>query len=606
MRNEPVTIDVPGFPLGPAEVTLEVDGGRYPLARLPSYLSATWQGGDAAWSCRVTNMGDSPVRLGNLVCAFPATRWPAAVTAANTCQLLRPWFNVMVPSVHRLDAPAATTRSSWGMTALRRGDTGEAVVLGVLAAVCETEYRIRYADTHKQGAFGLEIRFDLHVRLDPGQSRQTPPLAVLGGAPVEELLLAYAARWAAAVPPRPRQRITGWSSWDFFGGSVRQQDVVENAPLAVRHLPGSVWAIIDDGWQTRWGEWTMTDRFPGGLEETAAAIARSGAQAGIWSAPLAMYMHCPFAREHRECCVRDDDGNIAYFTFTSGPVVMLDPSHPRVREYLRETYARIRAAGFRYFKLDFSQQLFLPPCRRFHDPTLTRLEIAALAIDTIREAVGEEAIMASGTFPYELLGGRFDSARATSDIHLYWTHIRQCGIQLAAGYWMDGAMFTLDPDFLIVRSPTTSTDEYRKYLGPDQHIPLGADWWQAGAEATEGELIVLATLVALAGGDFILGDRLATLNERGWAIIQRALETHCDRCARPLDVWSRAATNEPPALWQGESRGRTIVAAINWSDVPAALALPALPPGAVDVWTGRAATATVTLPPHTAALYCQP
>jgi hypothetical protein len=594
-----------GFAIGDGVVEIEVDGGRYAPAALPRGLAGTIVEEAGGVVVQVTNDQVRPVQLGDIWIRFPAGQWPAELTARNCLRLDRPWFNCLVPGVHRLDTPTATARSSWGMVALKRCDTDDAIVLGVLGAVCETEYITRYTDSHKQGAFGLDIRFDMQVALPPGATRSTPPLAILGDDTAHALLTQYAALWADAVPPRPRRRVSGWNSWDFYGGSVRASDVAENAALLPAHLDGEAWAIIDDGWQTRWGEWTMNDRFPGGLAATAAAIRDAGAQPGIWSAPLAMYVHCPFARENRECCVRDADGNIAYFTFSNGPVIMLDPSHPKVVDYLRTTYGRIADAGFRYLKLDFSQYLFDPSCRRFHDPELTRMEIAARCIDTIRDAVGDDTIMASGTFSYELLAGRMDSARATSDIHLYWTHIWQCGMQVGAGYWMDGKLFTLDPDFLVARSDTTSSDEHLNYLSPGQHIPLGDDWWQAGPVATESELRVLATMIALTGGDFILGDRLSTLNDRGRAIIATAASAHCDRCAVPQDMWERACVGEPAAIWRGARDGAPVLGVINWSDAPRAFDLPALPDGARELWTDTPApiTDTITLPARAAALY---
>jgi alpha-galactosidase len=263
-------------------------------------------------------------------------------------------------------APVALdeTQRSWWTTALR-SRAGQAFAAQALSArrfTTSLEWRRDDERTlnwgiWQGGAPGTEHPGPgrLALRLEPGETLETEPVLLAAANDPFALLESVArgaGRWQRHLAWPRRWR--GWCSWYHFGTVVGAQDVLANARVASR-LGSYPLIQIDDGWQRRWGDWHPNDRFPGDLGRLVARLRQRAQTAGLWLAPFAVDPQAPFAQAHPEALLHQTDGSL-YLDPRLGkdrPMYLLDATHPAALSFLRETFTRVRAWGFRYLKLDF-------------------------------------------------------------------------------------------------------------------------------------------------------------------------------------------------------------------------------------------------------------
>jgi len=115
---------------------------------------------------------------------------------------------------------------------------------------------------------------------------------------------------------------------------------------------------IDDGWETRVGDWAPNrEKFPNGVACLAARVEAKGLIPGLWIAPFLLMPDSLTAREHADWLLRDARGRpvrAAWNPGWGGDVFCLDISKPEVVDYLLGLFDTIiNVWGFRYLKLDF-------------------------------------------------------------------------------------------------------------------------------------------------------------------------------------------------------------------------------------------------------------
>jgi alpha-galactosidase len=162
--------------------------------------------------------------------------------------------------------------------------------------------------------------------------------------------------WTYAVWPAP---VVGWCSWFAFFDKVTGEDVRATADVLSEVLRpyGYEYLQIDDGYQRGTGLpelWLRpNEKFPNGLEATAAYIRGKGLRPGIWT--NATFSQTDYARQHREWFVQDDAGDVPRGNWIDHPV---DATAPGALDALvRPIYAGLRAMGWKYFKLDALRHL---------------------------------------------------------------------------------------------------------------------------------------------------------------------------------------------------------------------------------------------------------
>lgn len=407
---------------------------------------------------------------------------------------------------------------------------------------------------------------------------------LLAGAGPEPLPLLEAYGKALAACARPRSPVpTGWNTWDYYAGAITMNDVRrEMTALVESGLSQRLrYVVLDMGWEQTWGEWAPNRRFPGSFHEIAAEIRAAGFTPGIWVAPLQCHLYAPLGRHRQELLARGPDG----FPALVGQHGVFDFTLDDVRDIVRHWFGEMADAGFRFFKLDYLYPEYLEAMAQCADRRRGRAGVIRRGLETIRQAVGEESHILNCGGPVEAALGIADSSRATVDIHTFWGHVRHNARQLSCRLWQHGRLWTVDPDFALVRCRQTSKD---RYLNPlRQHRPLveGQSHWLAGEEATLAELQVWLTQVYLSAGSVFLGDSVARLTPAGTSALAKLFPV-LPEPARPLDLF----LNPVPRYWLGSDGRRDVVGIFNWGDEPLEAAPPRgieIPTKGVDVWTGR-------------------
>jgi hypothetical protein len=390
---------------------------------------------------------------------------------------------------------------------------------------------------------------------------------------------------ALATHARPRTPApTGWNSWDYYAGAVTMNDVRrEMAALRNTALSDRLrYVVIDMGWEQAWGEWVPNRRFPATCREIAAEISAAGFIPGLWLSPLQCHAYAPLGRHRQELLVRGDDGLPAMV----GQHGMFDFSQDDALHIIRHWCSEMREAGFRFFKLDYLYPDYLEAMVGYADRRFGKAGVIRHGLEAIRQAVGEDSHILNCGGPIEATLGIADSARVTFDIHTFWGHVRYNAAQLACRLWQHGKLWTVDPDFAIVRCPQTSKDPYPNSLYKRRPLSPGQTYWMAGDEASLPELQVWLSVIFLSAGSAFLSDSISRLTPAGLAALAKLFPA-LPEAARPLDLF----LNPIPRFWLGSDGRRQVLGVFNWSDEVADSAPPhsiEVPSKGVDIWTGKA------------------
>ena len=362
------------------------------------------------------------------------------------------------------------------------------------------------------------------------------------------------------LPLLPAQQTpVGWSTWDYYFFSVTLADVIENMD-AIRSDPllsdQVKFIVMDDGWQHLNGEWQPNYKFPGGLERLADEISRRGFVPGIWTAPTLVNANSVTALRQYDLLVKNQYGDPINADVPGH--YLLDPTHPKGREFLVELYTRLYQAGYRFFKVDFVYTLM--DGKYFYDPTKGPYEVIAELFQIIRECISPESHLMGCSLPRECGPGLVDSHRIGMDIHNQWTHVEWIVQNLQFAGWEHTGLSTNDPDFLVVRGIDTSLEQETNVLNPEAHNP-NPPRWRRGAVFNLDEARTWATLVSLSGGSVFLSDRLSRLNRQGLDLIHKVLQPS-GVAAQPLDLGDGLY----PSIWLMKLPASFRLALINWAD----------------------------------------
>ncbi len=444
-------------------------------------------------------------------------------------------------------------------------ETRRSVLFGVMPPPAGdlVKFQALHDAPHMEGRFGLRITSVQDRLIPPGDQARTSPMQVRTGTDPLVLLDEYGRRLGRAWRRSLKPVAAGWNSWDYYAGAVTSEDVLKNVRYARKRFPERLKTfVIDEGWESRWGDWVASRRFPEGLREFCRRVKREGGTPGIWSAPLLVNTYTALYREKPDWFLRSRDGAIATRLYTYGPMAFLDITVPEVEQWLFDTFARLRKDGFEYFKVDFTQETLRADVWR--DGTVPRGALLRKAFTSIRRAIGESSYLLACGAPYESVIGIADAVRVSGDIHNFWSHVLTNAASIAARWWTHRRVWNADPDFLIVRSPETSTlPRMNREYAPKPFNSSGG-FWRAGRELNLGEVKAYALLVYLSAGDLMLGDELPTLDRTGLGILQKVLERPLPEAAMPIDLFRRHDCL--PSLWHVREQGGHFLGLFNWTE----------------------------------------
>jgi hypothetical protein len=518
-------------------------------------------------SLRVT--GTAALRLQRIRIDWPPNKLPSPPDTRDYVQLYhsRDFAHLSgVRPLHRPNSWSNVAEASSMVTVLAHRCGQEAILLGALPPYgdCFTDFPVLYDQPHRDGTFGVGIHLQSNRRIVPGRTETLAHLAVQSGSDGNELLEQYGrlARERLAPSIAFKQRVTGWNSWDYYAGAIRQEDVIANAKVARERFGDALqYIIVDEGYERQWGVWAEGWKFSDGFAHLCEQIRQSGYEPGIWTAPLMVNVYTPLYREHPDWFVGDGQGNIFTHKLSYGNMAVLDITHPEVVEHIASTFAKLRQDGFTYFKCDFTQMLI--GSSTFASNELSYAGMLRKLFATIRASIGSDAYLLACGAPYESVVGIVDACRSTGDIHNFWSQILQNIRSMLARWWMQGTFGNTDPDFAIVRCTETTDDvalNRRLSLTPWK---AGSNWC-SGREmnAAEAKTLLLACLVT--GGDLILGDALGKLNATGNELLERLLEHPVTSPGRPLNLFAHDGDELPIVIAQ--SGERKLLVLFNLSD----------------------------------------
>jgi alpha-galactosidase len=335
------------------------------------------------------------------------------------------------------------------------------------------------------------------------------------------------------------------------------------------------------------------------MKKTADKIKKEGFIPGIWTGPYLQSTYGEVARNHPEWLISNKkDGRPICFTAPFLEVLYLDPTHPGAQKFLKELYERLYADGYRYFKIDFLNNIVSTIEKlggNLYDSTVSPLEAIKMGVKIIRKAVKNSILVGCGGFIPEVGTGLFDSCRASHDISSYWSNNLAISRNIAFKSIFDRNCWENDYDFLIVRGKETSTNNqinaFKRLETFVPHTPYEPFKLRRGDTIqTVGEARAWASLVLVSGTSVVLSDRIRELNKKGLNLTTKVLELAEGAKGVPLDLLD----NPVASVWLARGEKKTILGVFNWTDKDAKInALKYLKKEGIniekakEVWTGK-------------------
>lgn len=264
--------------------------------------------------------------------------------------------------------------------------------------------------------------------------------------------------------------LIGWTSWYNYYQDISEKIILKNLQnFQDVEIPLDIFQI-DDGWQTRVGDWLSIDnqKFPNGLKPIAQRIRAAGAKSGLWLAPFIVEAKSEIATnpQKKSWLLRGADGKPIrvglaphWSGWTQPFFYALDFYNPKVQDYITSVFHVILTQwGFDMLKLDFLYAVCVAP-----PPHLTRAQVMRDAMQFLRRLAGEKLLLGCGV-PLASAFGEVDFCRIGADIHLNWEHnlLKIMGnrervstilaLRTTLGrFQLSGRAFGNDPDVFILR-----------------------------------------------------------------------------------------------------------------------------------------------------------
>ncbi|HEY1129470.1 MAG TPA: alpha-galactosidase [Roseateles sp.] len=213
----------------------------------------------------------------------------------------------------------------------------------------------------------IALRGDEPQTLAPGATLITPPtfIAVHRGdffVPLDRYRRLMAALGLAAPEPPQSAYEAQWCAWGYERDF--SLDYVRATLPKVQEL-GFKWAVLDDGWQVKTGDWTPDRaKFPRGDEDMKALVADihdRGMKARLWIAPLAVAPGSDELHDHTDLLLLDRDGAVQNVTWWNS--FYLCPAYEKTQARLAATIKMIIGDwGFDGLKVDGQHLNGVAPC----------------------------------------------------------------------------------------------------------------------------------------------------------------------------------------------------------------------------------------------------
>lgn len=163
--------------------------------------------------------------------------------------------------------------------------------------------------------------------------------------------------------PKPQKPIKGWCSYYAFGTHINETIILNQIEaLKKNSLHTFEYILLDEGWNTTWGDWLEVDKkkFPSGLKQFAKKIKSLGCKPAVWLSPFLVSPNANIAATHPEWLVRKNGAPVEglhmtrvdkYLPFRK---YLFDITNKEVQKYVDQVLSwLIIECGFEMIKLDF-------------------------------------------------------------------------------------------------------------------------------------------------------------------------------------------------------------------------------------------------------------
>ena len=256
----------------------------------------------------------------------------------------------------------------------------------------------------------------------------------------------------------------GWCSWSRYYRNVDEKKIT-NCVEDMAQIKGANLFQIDDGWQcdgTFPGDWFIdTEKFPNGLDAIIKKCNDAGMTFGLWLSPFLVHEKSRYYDSVKHLTRTDV---IAGNSTPENIYRIFDLDNPEFYEKLYKTYHWLSYdMGVKYYKLDFLVFGYFSFKSAIRFKSDYRSALFRKVISTIREAVGNDAILLSCGSPIIECAGIFDAQRESRDIicpksattdpfyWLHWSNIKNASKTVLYRYFYNNVVFRNDPDGAVLR-----------------------------------------------------------------------------------------------------------------------------------------------------------
>lgn len=238
-------------------------------------------------------------------------------------------------------------------------------------------------------------------------------------------------------PILPKEPVYGSNNWYYAYGNSSREQILKDCEFVASLAEGLYnrpYMVIDDGWTEKMteGPWLPNDKF-GDMGTLAQEMKRKGVKPGIWVRLLA---DPKLSEQNTEWQLKRDCQ-----TYTPP----LDPSHPAIKEHLRQTLRRIKGWGYQLLKHDYSTcdlfegfginfngMITKEENWSFYDKSKTSAEITLDFYRLIREETEGMVLIGCDTIPH-LSAGLVEINRTGDDTSSKsWSRTRAFGVNSLA------------------------------------------------------------------------------------------------------------------------------------------------------------------------------
>ncbi len=424
----------------------------------------------------------------------------------------------------------------------------------------------------------------------------------------------YAAleRWGELVqahyhPQLWKKAPAGWVGWSWVDSFnvERYEDVVRRNARAIRQrLPGCdvdyIWVSIGNLEDRRPGAWLRWNYklFPSGPQTLVRDLGAQNYKFGLWAG--AYWLNSGLKEDYaqlKDAVLTRDGKPLVVPGGQWGASYILDPTHPKVKQHIREVFETWRGWGVRYYMIDFLNAIgdAIPGTFRpgsFYDKSLVPgAQTFREGLKTIREAAGDDTYLLASTGPTLQSVGLMSAVRAGNDY--------------GEGRPLDGPGKGFYPATFVINraehwtSHRRATDAWAGNFFTHNRLYLA----DSGNVFTIDKPIALsdaqisATIFGLNGGPVMLGDDIDRMDAGRLEMLRQQFPRLLD-CARPIDLFTSPAPGYPKAFKLHVKRDWDewdLVAVFNYTKEPLDYKLDADPARDVvwDFWNGQVAQSTV-------------